>query len=51
MHRLRTIPNLDAVTDLPLANRAWLGGMGADITDGPNRLLKALSRLAAREEG
>ena len=51
MHRLRSIPHLDAVTDLPLANRAWLGGMGADITDGPNRLLKALSRLAAREEG
>ena len=45
MHRLRGIPHLDAVTDLPMANRAWLDGMGADIADGPNRLIEALSTL------
>ena len=50
MHRLRSIPHLDAVNDLPLANQAWLGGMGAEITDGPNRLIHALSALEHQEQ-
>ena len=50
MHRLRSIPQLDAVNDLPLANQAWLGGMGAEITDGPNRLIHALSALERQEQ-
>lgn len=50
MHRLRSIPHLDAVNDLPLANQAWLGGMGAEITDGPNRLIHALSALERQEQ-
>ena len=50
MHRLRSIPHLDAVRELPMANQAWLDGNGADITDGPQRLARALSDLALREE-
>ena len=50
MHRLRSIPHLDAVNDLPLANQAWLGGMGAEITDGPNRLIHALNALERQEQ-
>ena len=45
MHRLRSISSLDAVNDLPLANPAWLAGMGAEISDGPNRLINALNAL------
>ena len=50
MHRLRSIPHLDAVRELPMANQAWLDGNGADITNGPQRLAKALSDLALHEE-
>ncbi len=50
MHRLRNIPHLDAVTELPKANQAWLNGMGADIADGPARLIRALKAHARREE-
>ena len=50
MHRLRSIPHLDAISELPMANQAWLDGMGADITDGPMRLLTALSRLILRDK-
>ena len=50
MHRLRSIPNLDAVNNLPLANPTWLAGMGAEITDGPNRLINALNALERRDE-
>ena len=50
MHRLRSIPNLDAVSELPMSNRAWLDGMGAEITDGPDRLLRALKQIARRNE-
>ena len=50
MHRLRSIPHLDAVTELPMANRAWLDGMGADITDGADRLIRGLRKLARPEE-
>ena len=50
MHRLRSIPHLDAVRELPMANQAWLDGNGADITDGPQRLARALSDLALRGE-
>ena len=50
MHRLRSIPHLDAITDLPMANQAWLDGMGADITDGPNRLIRSLNKLSSPEE-
>ncbi|GIS14533.1 MAG: hypothetical protein CM15mP116_11160 [Synechococcus sp.] len=50
MHRLRSIPHLDAVSDLPLANQAWLDGMGAAITDGPDRLISALNAMALREK-
>ena len=49
MHRLRSIPHLDAMADLPMANQAWLDGMGAAISDGPNRLIAALSALAHQE--
>ncbi|MCB4393480.1 hypothetical protein FZZ91_10455 [Synechococcus sp. HB1133] len=49
MHRLRSIPNLDAMNELPMANQAWLDGMGADIEDGPKRLIGALSELARRD--
>ena len=49
MHRLRSIPHLDAVTDLPTANQAWLDGMGADIVDGAERLIRALNGQARRE--
>ncbi len=48
MHRLRSIPHLDAINDLPLANQAWLAGMGGEITDGPNRLMNALNALEHR---
>lgn len=50
MHRLRSIPHLDAVTELPMANRAWLDGMGADITNGADRLIGALRELARPDE-
>ena len=50
MHRLRSIPHLDAVRELPMANQAWLDGNGADITNGPQRLARALSDQALREE-
>jgi len=50
MHRLRSIPHLDAVNDLPRANQAWLAGMGSEIADGPNRLIHALNALERREE-
>ena len=50
MHRLRSIPHLDAVRELPMANQAWLDGNGADITNGPQRLARALSDLALHEE-
>jgi hypothetical protein len=50
MHRLRSIPNLYAVSKLPMTNRAWLDGMGAEIADGPDRLLRALTQLARRNE-
>ena len=50
MHRLRSIPNLDAVSELPMSNRAWLDGMGAEITNGPDRLLRALKQIARRNE-
>ena len=50
MHRLRSIPHLDAISELPMANQAWLDGMGADITDGPMRLLTALRELIVRDE-
>ena len=50
MHRLRSIPSLDAVNDLPLANPTWLAGMGAEISDGPNRLINALNALERHKE-
>ena len=50
MHRLRSIPHLDAITDLPMANQAWLDGMGADITDGSNRLIRSLKKLSSHGE-
>ena len=50
MHRLRSIPHLDAISELPPANQTWLDGMGADITDGPNRLIEALRKLPRREK-
>ena len=46
MHRLRSIPNLDAITELPRANQAWLDGMGAEISNGPERLIEALHAKA-----
>ena len=49
MHRLRSIPHLDAITELPRANQAWLDGMGADIANGPERLIEALHAKAQRE--
>ena len=49
MHRLRSIPHLDAVTELPMANRPWLDGMGADISDGADRLIGALRELGRSE--
>ena len=50
MHRLRSIPHLDAITELPTANQAWLDGMGADIVDGAERLIRALNGQTRREE-
>ena len=50
MHRLRSIPHLDAITGLPMANQAWLEGMGVDITDGPKRLISALKNLSRPDE-
>ena len=50
MHRLRSISHLDAVSELPLVNPAWLDGMGAAIADGPDRLLSALNAIALREK-
>ena len=50
MHRLRSIPHLDAVSELPMVNPAWLDGMGAAIADGPDRLLSALNAIALREK-
>ena len=50
MHRLRSIPHLDAITGLPMGNQALLDGMGSDITDGPNRLMKALNTLVRPDE-
>ena len=50
MHRLRSIPHLDAITELPRVNRAWLDGMGADVVDGAERLIDALNGQARREE-
>ena len=50
MHRLRSIPHLDAITELPRVNQAWLDSMGADITNGPERLIKALHAQARTEE-
>ena len=50
MHRLRSIPHLDAISELPAANQTWLDSMGADITDGGNRLVEALRKLTRREK-
>ena len=50
MHRLRSIPHLDAITELPRVNQAWLDGMGAAIADGPDRLLSALNAIPRREK-
>ena len=50
MHRLRSIPHLDAITELPRANQTWLNGNGADIDDGPERLIEALNAKARLEE-
>ena len=50
MHRLRSIPHLDAITELPRANQAWLNSMGADITNGAERLIEALHAKAGREK-
>ena len=47
MHRLRSIPHLDAITGLPMANQAWLNDMGSDITDGPNRLIRVFNTLSS----
>ena len=49
MHRLRSIPHLDAITELPRANQAWLNSMGADIANGAERLIEALHAKAGRE--
>ena len=48
MHRLRNIPHLDALLELPTVNRAWLDGMGGSITDGTSRLIEALTALEGR---
>ena len=50
MHRLRSLPNLDAITELPRANQAWLDSMGADIANGAERLIEALHAKARREK-
>ena len=50
MHRLRSIPHPDANTELPRANQTWLNGNGADIDDGPERLIEALNAKARLEE-
>ena len=50
MHRLRSIPHLDAITELPRANQAWLNSMGADIANGAERLIEALHAKAGREK-
>jgi len=50
MHRLRSIPHLDAITELPRANQAWLDSMGADIANGAERLIEALHAKARREK-
>ena len=50
MHRLRSIPHLDAITELPRVNQAWLDSMGADIANGPERLIEALHARARTEE-
>ena len=50
MHRLRSIPHLDAITELPRVNQAWLNSLGADIADGPERLIEALHAKARQEE-
>ena len=50
IHRLRSIRHLDAVTELPTANQAWLDDMGADIVDGAERLIRALNGQTRREE-
>ena len=49
MDRLRSIP-LDAITELPRANQAWLNSMGADIANGAERLIEALHAKAGREK-
>jgi len=50
MHRLRSILHLDAITELPRANQAWLNSMGADIANGAERLIEALHVKAGREK-
>ena len=50
MHRLRSIPHLDAITELPRVNQAWLNGIGADIADGPERLIEVLHAKARQDE-
>ena len=50
MHRLRSIPHLDAINRLPMANQAWLEGMGSNISDGPKRLIGALKELSRRKQ-
>jgi len=50
MHRLRSIPHLDAIASLPMANQAWLDGMGSDITDGAKRLLGVLNQLTRSDK-
>ncbi|MGB1775998.1 MAG: DUF6716 putative glycosyltransferase [Synechococcus sp.] len=47
MHRLRDIPDLEALHALPAVNVHWLEGMGGAITDGAARLLAALDRHGA----
>ena len=50
MHRLRSIPHLDALLDLPTVNPSWLDSMGGSIADGPSRLIGALNALGHQDD-
>ena len=46
MHHLRSVRQLDDLLNLPGVNKTWLDSMGGAISNGTDRLLKALDKLS-----
>ena len=51
MHHLRSVRQLDDLLNLPDVNQTWLDSMGGAISNGTDRLLKALDKLSKSNNG